>query len=93
MRVKPEDEEMTREIAAYVDGKMNAFRTAFPKQEELTSAVIAALAIAEELFTVREESARVTQKTDKELDDLADLLNDALERPGNGVDKDSSVSS
>ena len=87
LRVKPEDEALTREMAAYVDTKMTAFRKAFPKQDEVTSAVIVALALAEELFTAREKSNQRVEKTDKELDDLADLLHDALERPTNGVDK------
>ena len=93
LRVKPEDEEMTREIASYVDAKMTAFRKAFPKQDEVTSAVIAALAIAEEMYTAREENVEKEKKTDQELDNLADLLNDALERPANGVKKKTSKSS
>lgn len=90
LRIDPKDEKVTREIAAYVDGKMTAFRKAFPRQDEITSAVIVALALGEELFTAREKNNRLAQHTDDELNALADLLGEALERPENGVDKKAS---
>ncbi len=58
LRVSEEDEAMTREIVAYLDAKMRAFHRAFPDQPELTTAVIAALAIAEEYFTLRDQRDR-----------------------------------
>lgn len=58
LRVSEDDEAMTREIVAYVDAKMRAFHRSFPDQPELTTAVIAALAIAEEFFTAREQRER-----------------------------------
>ena len=87
LRVSAEDEEITREIAAYVDGKMTAFRKAFPRQDDATSAVIVALALGEELFTLREKTASLYSNTNKELDDLSDLLEGALTTPENGVEK------
>ena len=85
LRVDPKDEEVTRQIAAYVDSKMTAFRKSFPKQDEVTSAVIVALAIAEELFTAREMNDKMDHHTSGELDALADLLGDALQNSKNGL--------
>ncbi len=97
LRVNPEDEAITREVAAYVDGKMSAFRAAFPKQPEITSAVIAALAIGEELFTARNRLKALTEDTDQEIDDeinnLADLLSEALKGGANGVARSSASKS
>jgi cell division protein ZapA len=58
LRVSEEDEAATREMVAYVDTKMRAFHRAFPDQPELTTAVIAALAIAEEYFALRDQRDR-----------------------------------
>ncbi len=58
LRVSEDDEATTREIVAYVDAKMRAFHRSFPDQPELTTAVIAALAIAEEFFTLRDQRDR-----------------------------------
>ena len=85
LRVNAEDEDMTREIAAYVDNKMTAFRTAFPKQPEITTAVIAALAIAEELYSAREQQDKLLEETDGELEALSLKLGEVLELPGNGA--------
>ncbi len=82
LRVNEEDEAMTKEIAAYVDDKMTAFRTAFPKQPEITTAVIAALAIAEELHTARDKQDKLIADTDEELVALADKLSFVLDAEG-----------
>ena len=87
LRVKPEDEDAMREIAGYVDQRMTAFRTSFPRQQEITTAVIAAISIAEELFASRQiqaQSSSLDADTERELDALADLLGQALEAPTNG---------
>ena len=93
LRVAEEDEQLTRDIATYVDGKMVAFRKAFPKQAEATSAVIVALAIAEELFTLKEKNDAVLDGTNKALDDLSDVLDAALQSTENGVDEKSTPAS
>ncbi len=77
LRVRPGDEALTRDVAAYVDGKMQAFQQAHPGQSELTAAVITALAIAEELYSTWEEDDAV----DEALDALADRLDGVLGRP------------
>lgn len=78
LRVLPEHEARTRAYAAYVERKLQAFRTAHPDQSETTAALITALALAEELFAAREEVEGHRQATDEELDRLARRLGDAL---------------
>src|SRR5690625_6215392 len=51
---REEDAVLTARIAEYVDQKMRAFRQAHPDRPEATTAVITALAIAEDMFLVRE---------------------------------------
>lgn len=85
LRVNESDEAMTREVAAYVDSKIMAFRAAFPKQPEITTAIIAALAIAEELYAARGQQDRMIEETDKEIALLSDILDDALTPPPNGT--------
>ena len=85
LRVSDADEAMTREIAGYVDAKMSAFRSAFPKQPEITTAVIAALAIAEELYTSRERQDQIIEETDTEVNALAEKLSSILGISENGA--------
>ena len=40
--VKEQDEALTREMAAYIDGKMQAFKKAHPDQSDLVMAVMTA---------------------------------------------------
>jgi cell division protein ZapA len=79
LRVREEDEAMTREIAAYVDDKMSAFKKAFPKQPETTTAVVAALAIAEELFITRERQGHSEEGIDREIEELSEMLDRVIE--------------
>lgn len=62
LRVREEDEGATREIAAYVDAKMRAFKQAHPDQPEMTAAIVTALAIAEELYAAREEQEAAVEE-------------------------------
>ena len=78
LRVRAEDEAMTREIATYVDEKMTAFRKAFPKQPETTTAVIAALAIAEELFVARSRQEYADIDIEGEINELSAILDKAI---------------
>lgn len=79
LRVNEADEAMTREMAAYVDAKMKAFRQAFPKQPEVTTAVVTALALAEELFSAREAQARVLAEAEEEAAHLDAVLEAAIQ--------------
>lgn len=77
LRVSEQDERLTRELARYVDEKMQDFLRKHPDQPEITASIIAAMAIAEELFTEREERERLETLLEKELRTLADRLDDA----------------
>lgn len=49
LRVQEENAEHTRALAERVDKRMRAFQNQHPKQAKLTTALITALALAEEL--------------------------------------------
>lgn len=76
LRVREEDEALTQEMAAYVSAKMDAFRNAHPDHSEITAAVITALALAEEIYTLRD--TQYPPQLDAELDTLEKRLADAL---------------
>jgi cell division protein ZapA len=76
--VQEDDETLAREIAAYVDSKMQAFRREHPEQPEVTAAVVTALAVAEELYTAWEEQDRLREEVDSELNALAKRLGESL---------------
>ena len=78
LRVRIEDEANTRAFAAYVDMKMKAFRRDHPEQTETTTAVITALALAEELFAARSDTEHFHQSLSANLDTLESQLTDAL---------------
>ena len=78
LRVSEEDEAATREMVAYVDGKLRAFHRSFPDQPELTTAVIASLAIAEEYFALRDQRDRQLEEYGEALLRMEKRLADAL---------------
>ena len=79
LRVEEEDEAFTREVASFVNARMEQFRDEHPEQAELTTAVITALALAEELHTLQEEQAGGTDALNEELDQLANRLGSAID--------------
>jgi cell division protein ZapA len=79
LRVQEEDEAFTREMASFVNARMEQFRDNHPEQAELTTAVITALALAEELHTLKEEQTGSTEALNRELDRLAHRLGEAVE--------------
>lgn len=79
LRVQEEDEAFTREVASFVNARMEQFRDDHPEQAELTTAVITALALAEELHTLEDERADGVNVLNEELDRLADRLDSAME--------------
>jgi cell division protein ZapA len=78
LRVRDENETLTRELEEYVDGKLRAFRDAHPEQSDTTAAIITALAIAEELFVERAARGELRDSVEGDLDDLERVLADAL---------------
>jgi len=81
LRVQEDDEAFTREMASFVNARMEQFRDNHPEQAELTTAVITALALAEELHTQEEERTDRTQAMNEQLDRLADRLGAAVAPP------------
>ncbi len=79
LRVQEEDEAFTREVASFVNARMEQFRDQHPEQAELTTAVITALALAEELHTLEEKQTGSTEALNEELDQLANRLGSAVE--------------
>lgn len=81
LRVQKEDETFTRKVASFVNERMEQFRDEHPKQAELTTAVITALALAEELHTQKGARANDAEALNDELDRLSDRLETALDAP------------
>lgn len=84
LRVQEEDEEHTRRLAARVNKRMKAFKEAHPEQAELTTAVITALALAEELDLAREDHDKDVDAVAKEGAALSKRLADALDGDAEG---------
>jgi cell division protein ZapA len=86
--VKEGEEAITREIAAYVNEKMTAFKQAHPEQSDLVAAVFSALALAGELYNVWEEEEDTLHTLETALDaldrELADALTDRRPTASNG---------
>ncbi len=76
--VKEQDEALTRDMAAYIDGKMQAFKKAHPEQSDLVTAVMTALGLAEELLNASEKNNQALHTLDDELDALDRALAEAL---------------
>jgi cell division protein ZapA len=78
LRVEEEDEEHTRSMAALVNRRMEAFKDAHPEQAELTTAVITALALADELHQMRDSATADTEHVTTVLQRLAGTLSDVV---------------
>ncbi|MFB6231639.1 MAG: cell division protein ZapA [Salinibacter sp.] len=78
LRVQEGDEAHTRRIASSVDERMKEFKEAHPEQAELTAAVMAALAFAEELFLQREQYEEGTAALNGELERLVQRLDASM---------------
>jgi cell division protein ZapA len=78
LRVQEGDEAHTRRIASSLNTRMKQFKQAHPEQAELTTAVMTALTLAEELFLQREKHEGGTAALNEELARLSEELNDAI---------------
>ncbi len=76
--VREQDETLTREMAAYIDAKMQTFKKAHPEQSDLVTAVVTALALTEELFNISEKNNQAMHTLDHELGVLDRALAEAL---------------
>lgn len=92
LRVDPDDEAYTRKLASFVDAKMRAVRENFPGEPELTSAVIAALAIAEELMAERVKHESHESLVHNDLQELIHELDQTLsEKDVDGYENNSTT--
>lgn len=78
LRVQEDDEAHTRRIADSVDQRMQQFKEAHPEQAELTTAVMTALSLAEELFLQREEYEDGTAALSGQLEALVEELDEVV---------------
>jgi cell division protein ZapA len=87
LRVREEDEAQTRQLADFVETRMRRFQRAHPEQAELTTAIITALALAEEVHDLRAERANAEESLNNDLSALADRLAAVLpETPSDGTE-------
>jgi cell division protein ZapA len=66
--------EYTREVAAYLDAALKRVRDSLPMVETQKAAILAALAITDELFQARRGDRDVADRLTGMADDLARLL-------------------
>jgi cell division protein ZapA len=64
----------TREVAAYLDAALKRVRDSLPMVETQKAAILAALAITDELFQARRGDREVADRLTAMADDLARLL-------------------
>jgi cell division protein ZapA (FtsZ GTPase activity inhibitor) len=66
--------EYTREVAAYLDGALKRVRESLPMVESHKAAILAGLAITDELFQARRGDRHLAERLSAMADDLARLL-------------------
>lgn len=66
--------EYTREVAAYLDAALKRVRDTLPMVESHKAAILAALAITDELFQARQGDREIADRLTAMADDLARLL-------------------
>ena len=84
LSVEEENAERTRAVAEKVNRRMRAFQREHPEQAKLTTAIITALALAEDLRLEQEARQDHTDALDGDLQTLTGTLTSALE----GLDLD-----
>ena len=72
------NEEYVRELAAYVDDKMRAVAEATRMVDSLKVAVLAALNIADEMFTLRERQQQIEGPLRKRVEKCVAMVEKAL---------------
>jgi len=74
-----QDEKYLQELAAYVDGKMRSIAEATHMVDSLKVAVLAALNIADEMFTVRQKQEEIEGPLRKRVEKCVAMVEKALE--------------
>ena len=75
-----QNEEYLRELAAYVDGKMRSIAESTHMVDSLKVAVLAALNIADEMFTVRQKQQEIEGPLRKRVEKCVTMVERALEQ-------------
>lgn len=75
--------EYTRSVAEHVDSIIRSLPS-FPTLEPFRAATLAALSITDELFKAREEIARLRAEIERSVEDVASLLEEAVNSEGSG---------
>jgi len=75
-----QDEEYLKELAAYVDGKMRTIAESTHMVDSLKVAVLAALNIADEMFTMRQKQQQIEGPLRKRVEKCVLLVEKALEQ-------------
>lgn len=76
--LKADDENLTRKAANLIDTMMMDIHGKIPDQPPVTLAVLSALNVTESLFQEQEEKIRSSQKIEKEIRTVAQILDKAL---------------
>jgi cell division protein ZapA len=75
-----QNDEYLKELAGYVDGKMREVADATQIADSLKVAVLTALNIADEMFTLRERQKQIEGPLRKRVEKCVGLVEKALER-------------
>lgn len=75
-----QDEAYLKELASFVDGKMRAVAEATHTVDSLRVAILAALNIADELFTLRQRQDQLEGPLHKRVERCVSLVEKALEQ-------------
>lgn len=75
-----QNEQYLKELAAYVDGKMRTVAEATRTVDSLKVAVLAALNIADEMFTLRQRQQEIEGPLRKRVDKCVAMVKKALEQ-------------
>ncbi len=75
-----QDEAYLKELASFVDGKMRAVAEATHTVDSLRVAILAALNIADELFTLRQRQDQLEGPLRKRVERCVSLVEKALEQ-------------
>ena len=74
LRVKEDEEDRARAIAAHVEERMQGIRRRLPTEPDITVAVMAAMALADDLYSTRSLEASAHQESVSEIEKLIDSI-------------------
>jgi len=77
--LRGESEEMTKQVAKYVDEMIHNVHEKIPEQSPLTIAVLSALNITEELFREKQSKHSPSETTQRELEQMVSYLDSSLQ--------------